>query len=82
MSENNTTINKEMQQEVGTDTSMTSYSVTPAGKDTMKAFNSALDITGIAMGGIFLFMLIFFFVIKGIEKAFPYKPEAENDNKA
>ena len=38
-------------------------------------FYSALEVTGIAMMAIFGFMFLFFLLIKGIDKLFPYKEE-------
>ena len=40
-----------------------------------EAFNYAVEITGMGMAGIFLFMLIFYFAIKALDKAFPKKKE-------
>lgn len=39
----------------------------------MNSLNAALEVTGIGMAGIFLFMLIFFIAIKLIDKFFPSK---------
>ena len=41
--------------------------------DQAKDINSAIEVTGIAMVAIFGFMLIFFLVIKVIDKVFPNK---------
>jgi Na+-transporting methylmalonyl-CoA/oxaloacetate decarboxylase gamma subunit len=38
---------------------------------------AAIEITGLGMAGIFLFMVIFYFVIKVIDKFFPAKPVSE-----
>ncbi|HBN05612.1 MAG TPA: hypothetical protein DD434_07460 [Bacteroidales bacterium] len=35
----------------------------------------ALEISGIGIATVFIFMAIFYFVIVGIDKAFPYKDE-------
>lgn len=43
----------------------------------MNATSAALEITGIGMIGIFLFMVIFYFAIKLIDRLFPAKKEAE-----
>lgn len=40
-----------------------------------KDIASSYQVTGIAMAAIFGFMVIFFLVIKGIDKLFPYKEE-------
>ncbi|NLJ82592.1 MAG: OadG family protein [Bacteroidales bacterium] len=37
--------------------------------------NKALQISGIGIVTVFLFMIVFFFVIVGIDKIFPYKEE-------
>ncbi len=37
----------------------------------MNSLNAALEVTGIGMTGIFLFMLIFFIAIKLIDRFFP-----------
>lgn len=36
---------------------------------------SAIEVTGIAMVAIFVFMFVFFLVIKAIDKFFPFKKE-------
>ncbi len=46
-------------------------------KDKSKDSIHAIEITGIAMIAIFGFMFIFFLVIKGIDKLFPYKEKKE-----
>ncbi|HRN48361.1 MAG TPA: OadG-related small transporter subunit [Niabella sp.] len=38
---------------------------------------AAIEITGLGMAGIFLFMVIFYFVIRAIDKFFPAKTEPE-----
>jgi len=43
----------------------------------MNNFEAALEVTGLGMLGIFLFMIIFFFAIKAIDKLFPYKQKSE-----
>lgn len=37
----------------------------------MKYMDAALEVTAIGMGGIFLFMLVFYIAIKVIDKLFP-----------
>lgn len=49
----------------------TTVVVPPKERDKSNDFNSAVEVTGIAMVGIFGFMFIFFLVIKGIDKLFP-----------
>lgn len=39
----------------------------------MSTFNTALEITVLGMIGIFVFMAILYFAIKGIDKLFPKK---------
>ncbi|MCL2597636.1 MAG: hypothetical protein FWD66_08295 [Paludibacter sp.] len=41
-------------------------------------FVKALDILGIGFSIVFVVMIIFIFVSKGIDKLFPYKPEDED----
>lgn len=43
----------------------------------MNNFEAALEVTGLGMLGIFLFMVIFYFAIKAIDKLFPHKQKAE-----
>jgi Na+-transporting methylmalonyl-CoA/oxaloacetate decarboxylase gamma subunit len=43
----------------------------------LENFESALEVTGLGMLGIFLFMIIFFFAIKAIDKLFPHKQKSE-----
>lgn len=38
----------------------------------------ALEISGIGLAGVFIFMAIFYFIIIGIDKLFPYKKDEEN----
>ena len=40
-------------------------------------FYKALEISGIGIAGVFVFMTPFYFVIIGIDKLFPYKKEEE-----
>ncbi len=40
--------------------------------------NKALQISGIGIVTVFFFMAVFYFVIIGIDKLFPYKEEEEN----
>jgi len=49
----------------------TTVAVPQKERDKSNDFNSAVEVTGIAMIGIFGFMFIFFLVIKGIDKLFP-----------
>ncbi len=37
--------------------------------------NQALQISGIGIAAVFFFMIVFYFVIIGIDKLFPYKEE-------
>jgi hypothetical protein len=53
--------------------STTSVAVPSKAHDQAKDINSAVEVTGIAMVAIFGFMLIFFLVIKAIDKIFPHK---------
>ncbi|MEI6346879.1 MAG: OadG-related small transporter subunit [Bacteroidota bacterium] len=55
--------------------STTSVTVPVKEHDQAKDINSAIEVTGIAMVAIFGFMLIFFLVIKAIDKFFPNKVE-------
>lgn len=41
----------------------------------MNTFNAALQVTGIGMAGIFLFMFIFYLSIRAIDKFFPGEGE-------
>jgi len=45
--------------------------------DKSKDVSSAMTVTGISMVAIFGFMLVFYLVIKAIDRFFPYKPESE-----
>jgi len=49
----------------------TTVAAPPKERDKSNDFNSAVEVTGIAMVGIFGFMFVFFLVIKGIDKFFP-----------
>ena len=40
-------------------------------------FYKALEISGIGIAGVFVFMTLFYFVIISIDKLFPYKKEEE-----
>ena len=40
-------------------------------------FYKALEISGIGIAGVFLFMTVFYFVIMGLDKFFPNKQEME-----
>ncbi|MBP1637338.1 MAG: hypothetical protein H6Q18_127 [Bacteroidetes bacterium] len=40
-------------------------------------FYKALEISGIGIAGVFIFMTIFFFVIIGLDKAFPNEKKQE-----
>lgn len=46
---------------------------TPKINNTQKDLASSFSVMGIGMLGIFLFMFVFFLVIKGLDKAFPGK---------
>lgn len=37
----------------------------------------ALQISGIGIAGVFVFMTLFYFIIIAIDKIFPYKPEED-----
>ncbi len=39
----------------------------------------ALQISGIGLAGVFIFMTIFYFIIIGIDKLFPYKKEDKTE---
>jgi len=41
----------------------------------LEPFYKALEISGIGLITVFFFMAVFFFVILGIDKIFPYKNE-------
>ncbi len=43
-------------------------------------FYKALEISGIGIAGVFLFMTVFYFVIRGIDRLFPYKKDEEKDS--
>jgi hypothetical protein len=40
-------------------------------------FQHALEITGLGLVGVFLFMALFLAIIVGVDKLFPYKKEEE-----
>ncbi len=40
-------------------------------------FQKGLEITGLGLAGVFIFMAVFLAIIVGVDKFFPYKPEAE-----
>jgi hypothetical protein len=42
-------------------------------------FQNALEITGLGLAGVFVFMAIFLAIIVGVDKLFPFKNE-ENEN--
>ncbi|MGE5436138.1 MAG: OadG-related small transporter subunit [Syntrophothermus sp.] len=44
-------------------------------KDAVNNLWPALEVTVKGMGGIFIFMVIFFFIIQGLDKLFPKKEE-------
>ncbi|MDX9798605.1 MAG: OadG family protein [Bacteroidales bacterium] len=41
----------------------------------IEIINKAIEISGIGMLTVFFFMAVFYFVIVGIDKLFPYKEE-------
>jgi len=43
----------------------------------MNYLGAALEITGLGMLGIFIFMIIFYFAILAIDKLFPYKQKSD-----
>jgi Na+-transporting methylmalonyl-CoA/oxaloacetate decarboxylase gamma subunit len=43
------------------------------------ALTKALEITGIGLAGVFLFMAIFLVIIVGVDKLFPFKEEKEEE---
>lgn len=55
------------------DMANTSVTVPVVTRDKSKDVSSAIYVTGISMVAIFLFMFVFFLVIKGIDKYFPWK---------
>jgi hypothetical protein len=40
-------------------------------------FAKALEITGLGLAGVFIFMAVFLAIIVGVDKLFPYKKEEE-----
>jgi hypothetical protein len=64
-------------QQVSQEQSLSSATVAipSAKKVKSKDFNSALNVTGIAMAGIFIVMFVFYLFIKGIDRLFPFKQE-------
>jgi hypothetical protein len=40
-------------------------------------FQNALEITGLGLAGVFIFMAVFLAIIVGVDKLFPYKKEEE-----
>jgi hypothetical protein len=40
-------------------------------------FQHALEITGLGLAGVFIFMAVFLAIIVGVDKLFPYKKEEE-----
>ncbi|GHT06194.1 hypothetical protein AGMMS49525_14240 [Bacteroidia bacterium] len=42
-------------------------------------FYKALEITGLGLAGVFLFMALFLAIIVGVDKLFPYKKEADEN---
>jgi Na+-transporting methylmalonyl-CoA/oxaloacetate decarboxylase gamma subunit len=40
-------------------------------------FQDALEITGMGLAGVFIFMAIFLAIIVGVDKLFPFKEEEE-----
>lgn len=55
------------------DLANTSVTVPVVKRDHSKDITSAIYVTGISMVAIFVFMFVFFLVIKGIDKYFPWK---------
>ena len=43
-------------------------------------FYKALEISGIGIAGVFVFMTLFYFVIIGIDKLFPHKKRKKRNN--
>ncbi|GHT49585.1 hypothetical protein FACS189440_15570 [Bacteroidia bacterium] len=42
-------------------------------------FQNALEITGLGLAGVFLFMALFLAIIVGVDKLFPYKKEEDGN---
>jgi hypothetical protein len=77
--QNNLTIHSDTFQVVKTQEVVTTTITVPENKqDKTKNFNVAIEVTAIAMIAIFGFMLIFFLVIKVIDKLFPDKTQDGN----
>ena len=55
------------------DLANTSVTVPVVKRDHSKDVSSAIYVTGISMVAIFVFMMLFFLVIKAIDKYFPWK---------
>jgi hypothetical protein len=55
------------------DLANTSVTVPVVSRDKSKDVSSAIYVTGISMVAIFVFMFVFFLVIKAIDKYFPWK---------
>lgn len=49
--------------------------------ETLKNFWDSISIMLKGMGGIFVFMFVFFLIIQLIDKMFPKKVESESNNK-
>ena len=77
--QNNLAIHSDTLQVVKTkEVATTTITVPEKKQDKTKNFNAAIEVTAIAMIAIFAFMLIFFLVIKGIDKVFPDKTQDIN----
>jgi hypothetical protein len=61
--------------EVQVSADTTTTVATKAIKTNAENTTSAIEVTGIAMVAIFVFMFVFFLVIKAIDKFFPFKKE-------
>lgn len=48
-------------------------------QDVINVFWQTISITVKGMGGIFLFMFLFFLIVKGLDKLFPKELERKND---
>ncbi len=55
------------------DLANTSITVSEVKRDSSKDVSSAVYVTGISMVAIFIFMFLFFLVIKAIDRFFPWK---------
>jgi len=69
------TNNKQATQEQSLSTA--TVTVPSSKKVKSKDFTSAINVTGIAMSGIFIVMFIFFLIIKGIDRLFPFKQDRQ-----